>query len=247
MSDNKTQGDNPDANGTAANGPEAPAEAPSDAAGPETTAPAAAEPAAESPEAAADQTANGGAEAAPDTAAADPVARLQAEVSDLKDQLLRALAEVENVRRRSQREREDALRFATGPLVKDLLGVADNLGRALESLPAGDDAQTEQLKPLIDGLKLTEKELYAAFERHNITKIDPLGERMDPHVHEAMFEVEDPAQPAGTVVQVVQSGYLLHDRLLRPARVGVSKGGPPAGANDNATEDEPGSHVDTTA
>jgi molecular chaperone GrpE len=174
----------------------------------------------------------------------DPVARLEAEVASLKDQLLRALAETENVRRRAQREREDTAKFAAVPVIKDLLGVADNLGRALGAVPeelAGD----ERVQSLIDGIKLTEKELLAAFERHDIQKIDPLGERLDPHQHEAMFEIEDPSQPAGTVVQVLQPGYRLHDRLLRPARVGVAKGGGAKGVNDN--DSKPGDRVDTTA
>ncbi|MGF1608044.1 MAG: nucleotide exchange factor GrpE [Kiloniellales bacterium] len=173
-----------------------------------------------------------------------PVERLEAEVASLKDQLLRALAETENVRRRAQREREDTARFAAAPVIKDLLGVADNLGRALGAV-SDELAADERVQPLIDGIKLTEKELLAAFERHNIKKIEPLGERLDPHLHEAMFEIEDASKPAGTVVQVLQPGYRLHDRLLRPARVGVAKGGGAKGVNDN--DSKPGSHVDTTA
>lgn len=176
----------------------------------------------------------------------DPVAKLEAEVATLKDQLLRALAETENVRRRGQREREDSAKFAAAPLLKDLLGVADNLGMALDSL-SEEIAADERVAPLIDGLKLTQKELAAVFERHNVRKLDPMGERLDPHRHEAMFEIEDASKPNGTVVQVLQPGYMLHDRLLRPARVGVSKGGGPKSANDNAGGDAPGSHVDTSA
>ncbi|MCG8354049.1 MAG: nucleotide exchange factor GrpE [Kiloniellales bacterium] len=187
----------------------------------------------------------------------DPVAELEAEVASLKDQLLRSMAEVENVRRRTRRERDEAIKYAAAPLIKDLLGVADNLARALESVPKEDEAN-EALAPLVAGLKLTEKELVTAFERHNIVKIEPLGERLDPHRHEAMFEIPDPSQPAGVIAQVVQAGYLLHDRLLRPARVGVTKGGPAAAASseeDPADEaqpepeapSEPGSHVDTEA
>ena len=174
----------------------------------------------------------------------DPVAKLEAEVATLKDQLLRALAETENVRRRSQREREDSAKFAAAPLLKDLLGVADNLGMALDSL-SEEIAADEKVAPLIDGLKLTQKELAAVFERHNVNEIVPMGDRLDPHQHEAMFEIEDASKPNGTVVQVLQAGYMLHDRLLRPARVGVSKGGGPKSANDNAGT--PGSHVDTSA
>ena len=205
----------------------------------------------------------------PQVAADNPVARLEAEVSSLKDQLLRAMAEVENVRRRTARERDDAVRYAAGPFIKDLLGVADNLARALENMPEDPEGGEGPLGQLVAGLKLTEKELESAFERHHIVKIDPLGERLDPHRHEAMFEIPDPTRPAGTIAQVVQSGYLLHDRLLRPARVGVAKGGPaasaqaaPAGApaeagsqpeaqeaesGEPASKATPGSHVDTEA
>ncbi len=157
---------------------------------------------------------------------ADPTAVLQAEVAALRDQLLRALAETENLRRRSQREREDALKYAAVPFMRDLIGVVDNLRRAMDSvLPEALEAD-EHLKTLMAGLEMTEKELATVFARHHIVKIEPLGERLDPHSHEAMFEVPDPESPSGTVVQVVQAGYRLHDRLLRPAQVGVAKGGP---------------------
>ncbi|MDX1575309.1 MAG: nucleotide exchange factor GrpE [Kiloniellales bacterium] len=154
-------------------------------------------------------------------------ARLEAEVSELRDQLLRALAEAENQRRRSQREREEAVRYAAAPMLRDLLAVADNLQRALESVTGDGTAEGGALKTLLEGVELTQRELETVFERHGIVKLKPLGERLNPHHHEAMFEVPDPEQPTGTIVQVVQPGYLLHDRLLRPARVGVAKGGPP--------------------
>lgn len=172
----------------------------------------------------------------------DPVTLLEGEVASLKDQLLRAMAETENVRRRAQREREDGVKYAAAAVVKDLLGVADNLQRALESVPAEAAAENEPLANLRTGVEMTHKELLAVFERHNIRTINPLGERLDPHLHEAMFEMEDPEKPAGTVVQVIQPGYRLHDRLLRPARVGISKGGPKAGS-----EPKPGDTVDTQA
>lgn len=186
------------------------------------------------PSEAAEQVAAGeeapGPEAEPEKSEAERIAALEEEVAQLRDQLLRALAETENVRRRSQREREEAVRYAAAPLIRDLLAVADNLARALESVPDGAAENDEALKTLLDGVKLTQRELQSAFERHDIVKLDPLGERLDPHRHEAMFELPDPDKPAGTVVQVVQSGYLLHDRLLRAARVGVAKGGPAANA-----------------
>ncbi len=174
----------------------------------------------------------------------DPVTLLEGEVASLKDQLLRAMAETENVRRRAQREREDGVKYAAAAVVKDLLGVADNLQRALESVPAEAAADNEPLANLRTGVEMTHKELLAVFERHNIRTINPLGEKLDPHLHEAMFEMEDPEKPAGTVVQVIQPGYRLHDRLLRPARVGISKGGPKAGSQN---EPKPGDTVDTQA
>ena len=195
-------------------------------------------------------TASEATEAAAGDGEADQTAKLESEVADLRDQLLRTLAEAENQRRRSQREREDAVRYAGVPLVRDLLAVADNLSRALESVPK-DAAEGEgALKTLLEGVRLTERELQAAFERHGIVKLDPLGERLNPHHHEAMFEIPDPDQPAGTIAQVVQSGYLLHDRLLRPARVGVAKGGPLASQADSTCgpdEDQATDAEDTTA
>jgi len=174
----------------------------------------------------------------------DPVTLLEGEVASLKDQLLRAMAETENLRRRAQREREDSAKYAAAPVVKDLLGVADNLQRALESVPAELAAANEQVANLRLGVEMTRKELLAVFERHNIKTIEPLGEKLDPHFHEAMFEIEDADKPSGTVVQVIQSGYRLFDRLLRPARVGISKGGRPA-VEPQASE--PGGTVDTQA
>ena len=195
-------------------------------------------------------------------APADATAMLRAEVGSLKDQLLRALAETENLRRRSQREREDALKYAPVPFMRDLVGVVDNLRRAMDSVSPEALEADEHLRTLMTGLEMTEKELATVFERHHIVKIDPLGERLDPHSHEAMYEVPDPETTSGTVVQVVQAGYRLHDRLLRPAQVGVAKGGPapapvaapePAApqpapnAADNDDETPPGSTVDTSA
>jgi molecular chaperone GrpE len=194
-------------------------------------------------------------------APADTTAVLRAEAGSLKDQLLRALAETENLRRRSQREREDALKYASVPFMRDLIGVVDNLRRAMDSVSPEALEADEHLRTLMTGLEMTEKELATVFERHHIVKIDPLGERLDPHSHEAMFEVPDPKIPSGTVVQVVQAGYRLHDRLLRPAQVGVAKGGPapepraqPAAAPQpapkaagNDDETPPGSTIDTSA
>lgn len=165
-----------------------------------------------------------------ETAEEDPVARLEGEVARLKDQLLRALAEAENVRRRSQREREEQVRYAAAGLARDLLNVADNLRRALDAVPAAALEADEALKTLADGVALTERELLAAFERNALRKVEPApGERFDANLHQAMFEVPNTGQPAGTVVQVMQPGWIMHDRLLRPALVGVAKGNPADG------------------
>lgn len=163
--------------------------------------------------------------AAADAAESERVAALQAEVERLKNELLYARAEVDNVIRRSAREREDTARYAPSALARSLLSVADNLRRAIESVPA-EAREDDAVKALLTGVEMTERELLSAFDSNNIKRIDPLGERFNHDFHQAMFEVEDPSQPAGTVVQVLQPGYILHDRLLRPAMVGVSKGGP---------------------
>ena len=149
---------------------------------------------------------------------------VEAELSDTRDRLLRALAETENVRRRLQRERDDAQKYAVSSFAKDLLSVVDNLRRALDAMPEAEIADP-RAKSLRDGVAATERELLAAFERHGLKRIDPKGERFDHNFHQAIFETERPDVPAGTVVEVLQPGYVLHERLLRPAMVGVAKGG----------------------
>jgi molecular chaperone GrpE len=159
-----------------------------------------------------------------DTTSDPRLAALEAELADSKDRLLRALAETENVRRRAQREREDALRYAAGNFAKDLLSVADNLRRALDSAPTAVDDVT---KNLMAGVAATERELLAAFERHGIRRVEPKpGDRFDANQHEAVFEVPGTGRPAGTIVQVLQPGYTIQDRLLRAAMVGVAKAEP---------------------
>lgn len=172
------------------------------------------------------------------------VAELEAEVSNLKDQLLRALAETENLRQRTRREREDTIKYAAMGLVKDLVEVTDNLKRAIDSVPAEAVEGQEQLENLLTGVQMIDKEILTVFERHNIKQVAALGEKLDPHSHEALFEVPDPTSPAGTIVQVMQPGYRLHDRLVRPARVGVAVGGPAVAAEATPA---PGDNVDTTA
>jgi molecular chaperone GrpE len=170
-------------------------------------------------------------------AAASPeerVASLEAELADTKDRLLRALAETENVRRRAQREREDTQRYAASGFARDLLATADNLRRALDSVSEA-EIKDVRLRGLLDGVAATERELLSVFERHGIRRIDPKGERFDHNLHQAIFEVERPDAPPGTVIEVLQPGYVLHDRLLRPAMVGVAKAAPkPAAGTDDA-------------
>ena len=167
--------------------------------------------------------------------------KLIAENAAMKDQLLRALAEAENTRRRTQRDREDFAKYSAAPLAKDILPVADNLARALAAVPKEALANDEALKNLVEGIAATERQLQSALERHNIKRIDPEGEKFDSHHHQAMFEVPGTDKPGGTVVQVLQSGYILHDRLLRPALVGVAKGSSAGGSRSEAeTADEEG-------
>jgi molecular chaperone GrpE len=167
--------------------------------------------------------------------------KLIAENAAMKDQLLRALAEAENTRRRVQRDREDFAKYAAAPLAKDILPVADNLARALAAVPKEALASDEALKNLVEGIAATERQLQSALERHNIKRIDPEGEKFDSHRHQAMFEVPETDKPGGTVVQVLQSGYILHDRLLRPALVGIAKGSSAGGSRSEAeTADEEG-------
>jgi len=152
------------------------------------------------------------------------IAALEAENAKLKDQALRALAETENIRRRSEREREDTAKYAISGFAKSLLDAADNLRRAIDAVPAEAVEADAALKTLVDGVAATERQLLAAFERHGVTRIEPVGEVFDPNFHQAMFELPGTGKPSGTVVQVVQPGYVLQGRLLRPAMVGVARG-----------------------
>ncbi len=174
------------------------------------------------------------AEPAPETPASESspeekIAQLEVELAEARDKQLRALAEGENQRRRFVREREDSLRFAAANFAKELLNVADNLRRAIANEAAISDDPAA--KGVIDGVAATERELWAIFERHGVKRVEPaLGDPFDPHLHQAMYEVGTGDYPPGTVAQVMQPGYVMFDRLLRPALVGVAK--PPAPAND---------------
>jgi len=168
----------------------------------------------------------------------DVVAALQSEIAAMKDQMLRALAEAENTRRRAQKEREDAGKYAVTSFARDMLNVADNFRRALDAVPAEMRAADDQVKNLLAGVEATEKELLSIFERHGIKKINPMGEIFDPNFHEVMFEADDPSKPGGTITQVLDAGYVLNGRLLRPARVGVAKGAPTSGGNTHQIDEK---------
>ena len=162
------------------------------------------------------------AEADATAAAVDDLAALEAELQETRDRLMRAVAETENVRRRAEREKTDALAYGATAFARDILDVADNLRRALDAVPAQlrDD---ENLASLVTGVEMTERSLLHAFEKHGIAKIEAKGEKFDPNRHQAMFEVETTEVPPGHVVNVMQAGYVIKDRLLRPAMVGVAK------------------------
>jgi molecular chaperone GrpE len=174
----------------------------------------------------------------PDAALVAENVALATENANLKDQVLRTLAEMENLRRRTEREVQDASRYAVTAFARDVLSVGDNLGRALTSVSA--EARTaagEALSALLSGVEMTEREFVTTLGKHGVKRIDPAGERFDPNLHQAMFEVPDPSVASGTIVQVMQPGYVIGDRVLRPALVGVAKGGPkaaPASAADDA-------------
>jgi molecular chaperone GrpE len=185
--------------------------------------------------------------AAPDAAASQsaPVPPADA-AAELKDRLLRTLAEMENLRKRTDREVADSRLYGVTSFARDILGVADNMRRALDAVSPELRASAEAgVKALIEGLELTERELLKALEKNGVQQFTPRGEKFDPNVHQAIFEVPNAAVPAGSVAEVVQPGYMIGERVLRPALVGVSKGGPktapaarPVNHNTNAvTED----------
>jgi molecular chaperone GrpE len=173
-------------------------------------------------------------------------AQLEAELADTKDRMLRALAEIENLRRRSARELEEARKYAITGFARELLEVDDNLSRALDSIPRRAADEIGFVKTLVEGVALTQKALAACFERHRIAKVTPeIGEKFDHNRHQAMFEVESD-QPPGTIAQVLQPGYVIADRLLRPALVGVAKA-PATQAEPEGSDEGPGQRIDRTA
>ena len=186
------------------------------------------------------------------------IGALQDELEQAREQRLRAAAEMENLRRRTAREIADAKKFAVSSFARDLLSVSDNLTRALTVVTDDEKAAAGEVwKNLLEGVEMTERELLNVFDKNGVKKIDPEGERFDPNQHQAMFEVPDPNQPSGMVVQVVAPGFMIGERVLRPAMVGVTKGGPKPDAKPEVKPEaesapgmassEPGEGVDKTA
>ncbi|WP_375648787.1 nucleotide exchange factor GrpE [Bartonella sp. OT172YNZD] len=155
----------------------------------------------------------------------DLLASLQDENKELKDQLLRLVADMENLRRRTMRDVADAKAYSIANFARDMLSVSDNLNRALEAIPEGARESDVGLKSLAEGVEMTERAMMAALERHGVQKIHPEGQKFDPHFHQAMFEIPNADVPDNTVQEVVQAGYIIGERVLRPAIVGVAKGG----------------------
>ena len=169
------------------------------------------------------------------------IVELEAETSQLRDQLLRAMAETENVRKRAERQIEDAHRYAVTGFARDILSIGDNLERALFAVPEERRGEHELLQTLLEGVIAVQNDFQSALAAHKIERLDPTGEPFDPNLHEAMYEVPDSEFPNGSVAQVMQAGYRLHDRLLRPARVGVAKSAvPPAAAPEANPTADPG-------
>lgn len=167
-------------------------------------------------------------------APADAAEAAAREAAEMKDKLLRALAEMENLRRRTEREVADARTYGIAGFARDVLGIADNMHRALEASRQELRGSADPgVKTLLEGIELIERELLKALEKNGVRKFNPQGEKFDPNLHQAMYEAADASVPAGTVVQVIQPGYMIGERMLRPALVAVAKGGPKAPADDN--------------
>jgi molecular chaperone GrpE len=150
---------------------------------------------------------------------------LKAENAELRDKHLRIIAEMENFRRRAERDKTEGMKYAVSEFSRDIVSLADNLRRAIEAVPKDAVEHSAGLKSLLEGVEVTERELFKVFERHGITRFDPLGEKFNPHIHEAVVKVDVPNVPADVVVQVLQAGYKIGERVLRPATVIVAKGG----------------------
>jgi molecular chaperone GrpE len=159
---------------------------------------------------------------------------LEAELDRTKDQMLRALADADNTRKRAKKERADTSRYAISAFAKDLLDFSDNFRRAIDSFPQElADSDNEPIRNMLSGLEAMEREILSTFAKHGITKLEPMGEIFDPNFHEVMFEAPAEDRSAGTIIQLIEPGYMLHDRLLRPARVGVARHEGPGGSQDD--------------
>ena len=179
-----------------------------------------------------------GADPAPAPEQPDPLAEAKREAAEFRDKLLRTLAEMENLRKRTEREVAEARLYGVAGFARDVLAVADNIHRALEAVGPEQRAQADaKMKALIEGVELTERELLKALEKNGVKKFTPAGEKFDPNVHQAMFEMEHPEVPPGHVAQVMQAGYMLGERVLRPAMVGVAKAGPKPQPKDNEPQE----------
>jgi molecular chaperone GrpE len=154
------------------------------------------------------------------------IAALEAETADLKDRLLRAHAEVENIRKRAEREKEETAKYAVTRLARDIVNVGDNFQRAIDAVPPGAVDQDSALKSFLEGVTMTERELLNVLERYGIRRVQPMNEIFNPHLHQAVMEMARSDVPNGTIVQVFQAGFMIEDRVLRPAMVAVAKGGP---------------------
>lgn len=162
----------------------------------------------------------------PDDPEQGSVEALTKEAADARDKMLRTLAEMENLRRRTAKEVADARAYGITGFARDILEIADNLQRAIDALPAeAKESADSGIKAFVEGVELTERSLLNTLEKNGVKKFDPSGEKFDPNFQQAMYEVPDPSVPSGTVVQVVQAGFMIGERILRPALVGVSKGG----------------------
>jgi len=179
----------------------------------------------------------------------DVIAALQAEGADFKDKWLRAHAEIENVRKRAEREKEDIAKYAIAKLAGDIVAVGDNFQRAIAAVPAGAVEEDPALKSFIDGVTMIERELLNALERYGIRRMEPMGAPFNPHLHQAVMEIPRADVAAGTIVQVFQPGYAIEERVLRPAMVGIAKGGPklPSAPEDDAVPGSPPANENPTS
>jgi molecular chaperone GrpE len=172
------------------------------------------------------------------------LADLKAENADLRDKSLRTIAEMENFRRRAEREKTEGMKYAASEFGRGMISVADNLRRAIEAVSKEAKEEDPAVKTLLEGVEATEREMFKTFERHGITRFDPLGEKFDPHFHEAVIKVDAPNVPADVIVQVLQAGYKIADRVLRPATVILAKGGAPGKPADRGHAESASEHHD---